>query len=32
MVFLGESSAPLRLLCLALILLGIIGLKLVSGA
>jgi quaternary ammonium compound-resistance protein SugE len=31
MIFLGESAVPLRLVCLALILLGIIGLKLVSG-
>jgi quaternary ammonium compound-resistance protein SugE len=29
-VFLGESAAPLRLICLALIFLGVIGLKLVS--
>jgi quaternary ammonium compound-resistance protein SugE len=28
---LGDSSAPLRVLCIALILAGIIGLKLVSG-
>jgi quaternary ammonium compound-resistance protein SugE len=28
---LGESAAPLRLLCIALILAGVIGLKLVSG-
>jgi quaternary ammonium compound-resistance protein SugE len=32
MIFLGESAAPPRLLCLGLILVGIIGLKLVSGA
>jgi quaternary ammonium compound-resistance protein SugE len=30
-VALGESSSPLRLLCLALILVGVIGLKLVEG-
>jgi quaternary ammonium compound-resistance protein SugE len=30
MVMLGESTAPLRILCIALILLGVIGLKLVS--
>lgn len=29
-VFLGESSDPIRILCLALILSGIIGLKLLS--
>ena len=28
---LGESAAPLRMLCIALILAGVIGLKLVSG-
>jgi quaternary ammonium compound-resistance protein SugE len=28
---LGESAAPLRLLCIALILAGVIGLKLVPG-
>ncbi|KQY22499.1 DMT family transporter [Rhizobium sp. Root482] len=28
---LGDSAAPLRVLCIALILVGIIGLKLVSG-
>jgi quaternary ammonium compound-resistance protein SugE len=28
---LGESAAPLRLLCIGLILAGVIGLKLVSG-
>jgi quaternary ammonium compound-resistance protein SugE len=28
---LGESAAPLRILCIALILAGVIGLKLVSG-
>lgn len=31
MVVLGDSVAPLRVLCLALILAGVIGLKLVSG-
>jgi quaternary ammonium compound-resistance protein SugE len=31
MLVLGESAAPLRLICLALILAGIVGLKLVSG-
>jgi quaternary ammonium compound-resistance protein SugE len=31
MVLLGDSAAPLRLLCIALILAGVIGLKLVSG-
>jgi quaternary ammonium compound-resistance protein SugE len=30
-IVLGESAAPLRLLCIALILAGVIGLKLVSG-
>jgi quaternary ammonium compound-resistance protein SugE len=30
-VVLGDSAAPLRLLCIALILAGVIGLKLVSG-
>jgi quaternary ammonium compound-resistance protein SugE len=29
--FLGDSASPMRLLCIALILAGIIGLKLVSG-
>jgi quaternary ammonium compound-resistance protein SugE len=29
--FLGDSAAPMRLLCIALILGGVIGLKLVSG-
>jgi len=29
MVLLGESAQPMRLLCLALILLGVVGLKLV---
>ena len=29
---LGESAAPLRMLCIALILTGVIGLKLVSGS
>lgn len=28
---LGDSAAPMRVLCIALILLGVIGLKLVSG-
>jgi len=32
MVLLGDSAAPLRLLCIALILAGVIGLKLVSGS
>jgi quaternary ammonium compound-resistance protein SugE len=31
MAVLGESAAPLRLLCIALILAGVIGLKVVSG-
>ncbi|VTU16268.1 DMT family transporter [Variovorax sp. RA8] len=31
MVVLGESAAPMRLLCIVLILAGVIGLKLVSG-
>jgi quaternary ammonium compound-resistance protein SugE len=31
MAVLGESAAPLRILCIALILAGVIGLKLVSG-
>lgn len=31
MVVLGDSAAPLRLLCIALILGGVIGLKQVSG-
>lgn len=31
MVLLGDSTAPLRLLCIALILAGVIGLKFVSG-
>ena len=30
-VLLGDSAAPLRLLCIALILAGVIGLKLVPG-
>jgi quaternary ammonium compound-resistance protein SugE len=30
MVLLGDSTAPLRVLCIALILMGVIGLKLVS--
>ncbi|KIQ17776.1 molecular chaperone [Variovorax paradoxus] len=30
MVVLGDSAAPMRLLCIALILAGVIGLKLVS--
>ena len=32
MAMLGESAAPLRLLCLVLILAGVIGLKLVPGS
>jgi quaternary ammonium compound-resistance protein SugE len=28
---LGESAAPMRILCIALILAGVIGLKLISG-
>ena len=32
MAMLGESPAPTRLLCIALILTGVIGLKLVSGS
>jgi quaternary ammonium compound-resistance protein SugE len=31
MALLGESVAPMRVLCVALILAGVIGLKLVSG-
>jgi quaternary ammonium compound-resistance protein SugE len=31
MAVLGDSAAPARLLCIALILAGVIGLKLVSG-
>jgi quaternary ammonium compound-resistance protein SugE len=31
MAVLGDSVAPMRLLCIALILAGVIGLKLVSG-
>ncbi len=31
MVVLGDSAAPMRLLCIALILTGVIGLKLISG-
>jgi quaternary ammonium compound-resistance protein SugE len=31
MVVLGDSTAPLRILCIVLILAGVIGLKLVSG-
>ncbi|OHE89824.1 MAG: molecular chaperone [Lysobacterales bacterium RIFOXYA1_FULL_68_6] len=31
MALLGDSTAPMRLLCIALILGGVIGLKLVSG-
>ena len=31
MVVLGDSAAPIRVLCIGLILAGIIGLKLVSG-
>ena len=31
MTLLGESAAPIRLLCIGLILAGVIGLKLVSG-
>jgi quaternary ammonium compound-resistance protein SugE len=31
MVVLGDSAAPMRVLCIGLILTGIIGLKLVSG-
>lgn len=30
-VLLGDSASPLRILCIALILAGVIGLKLVSG-
>ena len=32
MVLLGDPAAPLRILCIGLILAGVIGLKLVSGA
>lgn len=32
MVFLGDSTAPVRVLCIVLILAGVIGLKLVSGS
>ena len=31
MVLLGDSAAPIRVICIGLILAGIIGLKLVSG-
>ncbi|GAB2789675.1 quaternary ammonium compound efflux SMR transporter SugE [Dyella kyungheensis] len=31
-VILGDSMAPIRVLCIALILAGVIGLKLVSGS
>jgi quaternary ammonium compound-resistance protein SugE len=31
MAMLGDSAAPMRILCIALILAGVIGLKLVSG-
>jgi quaternary ammonium compound-resistance protein SugE len=31
MVLLGDSTAPMRVFCIALILAGVIGLKLVSG-
>lgn len=31
-LFLGDSSAPLRLLCIAVIICGVVGLKAVSGA
>ncbi|HTM79313.1 MAG TPA: multidrug efflux SMR transporter [Devosia sp.] len=31
MALLGDSTAPLRIVCIALILAGVIGLKLVSG-
>lgn len=31
MVLLGDSAAPMRILCIGLILAGVIGLKLVSG-
>src|SRR5580698_8388360 len=31
MVLLGDSAAPIRVLCIGLILAGIIGLKLISG-
>ena len=31
MVLLGDSAAPIRVLCIGLILAGIVGLKLVSG-
>lgn len=32
MALLGDSTAPMRVLCIALILAGVIGLKLVSGS
>ncbi|GEP57619.1 DMT family transporter [Reyranella soli] len=32
MVVLGDSAAPMRVLCIVLILTGVIGLKLVSGS
>lgn len=32
MVLMGDAAAPLRLFCIALILAGVIGLKLVSGS
>lgn len=31
-LFLGDSSAPLRILCIGVIICGVIGLKFVSGA
>ena len=31
-IFLGDSAAPMRILCIVLILAGVIGLKLVSGS
>jgi quaternary ammonium compound-resistance protein SugE len=31
MAMLGESAAPLRMLCIAFIAAGVIGLKLISG-
>jgi quaternary ammonium compound-resistance protein SugE len=32
MAFLGDSASPARLLCIALILVGVIGLRLASGS
>lgn len=32
MILFGESTAPIRLVCIGLIVMGIVGLKLVTGA